>query len=325
MSDLAVVFDMDGVLWYGGPHAPIVGASDALKALVEKKIPFYFITNSGGQPEKNKSQALVNCFGIQVNPEQVVCSHTPLLHKLKNSAETFLLINKSDSDSRQIAEYYGITSYITIDDYLKHHAYQFPAHSRYSAKYNPDVSAVEPVAIHSILLLHEPPDWGETIQVVIDLLCSSNGLITKDGYERNHERQFVNLYLANPDLVTPTSFPAPRITMGALLLCLASVYKEMTGGNDLRYEVYGKPYESIYRFTEMLIESGNSGNLPGRIYAIGDNPLSDIKGANEAGEKWFSILVRSGCFKGDNDVTNPGKHACDTVLQAVQFILAQHK
>jgi hypothetical protein len=37
------------------------------------------------------------------------------------------------------------------------------------------------VGITSILLLHEPQDWGETIQVVIDLLCSSNGGITKAG------------------------------------------------------------------------------------------------------------------------------------------------
>jgi hypothetical protein len=49
-------------------------------------------------------------------------------------------------------------------------------------------------------------------------------------------------------------------------------------GNDLRYELFGKPYSSIYRFTEKLIEKANNGNLPSRIYAIGDNPLSDIKG-----------------------------------------------
>ena len=34
---------------------------------------------------------------------------------------------------------------------------------------------------------------------------------------------------------------------------------------------------------------------------IGDNPKSDIKGANMMGEKWSSILVKSGVFKGTND------------------------
>lgn len=37
---------------------------------------------------------------------------------------------------------------------------------------------------------------------------------------------------------------------------------------------------------------------------IGDNPKSDIKGANDAG--WISILVRSGVFHGlENDKENP--------------------
>jgi ribonucleotide monophosphatase NagD (HAD superfamily) len=65
--------------------------------------------------------------------------------------------------------------------------------------------------------------------------------------------------------------------LGALLLCIAGIYKEMTG-HELKYEIYGKPYASIYRFTEKLIEKDNNGKLPSRIYAIGDNPLSDIKG-----------------------------------------------
>jgi ribonucleotide monophosphatase NagD (HAD superfamily) len=38
MDDCAVIFDMDGVLWYGGPHSPIEGASEALKSLVNEKV-----------------------------------------------------------------------------------------------------------------------------------------------------------------------------------------------------------------------------------------------------------------------------------------------
>lgn len=37
-SPVAVVFDMDGVLWYGGPHSPIEGAAQALKALDSKQV-----------------------------------------------------------------------------------------------------------------------------------------------------------------------------------------------------------------------------------------------------------------------------------------------
>jgi ribonucleotide monophosphatase NagD (HAD superfamily) len=38
MSEIAVVFDMDGVLWLGGPHAPILGASDALQSLDKENV-----------------------------------------------------------------------------------------------------------------------------------------------------------------------------------------------------------------------------------------------------------------------------------------------
>ena len=37
----------------------------------------------------------------------------------------------------------------------------------------------------------------------------------------------------------------------------------------------------------------------GNIYMIGDNPKSDIRGANNAG--WKSILVRTGVFKGETN------------------------
>ena len=64
-------------------------------------------------------------------------------------------------------------------------------------------------------------------------------------------------------------------------------------------------------------EHGLSDNL--EVYAIGDNPLSDIKGANDMG--WFSILVRTGCFQSveDNDRTNPAKLVCPSVVGMFLF------
>jgi ribonucleotide monophosphatase NagD (HAD superfamily) len=54
---------------------------------------------------------------------------------------------------------------------------------------------------------------------------------------------------------------------------------------------------------------------------IGDNPDSDIDGANRRGEKWVSILVRTGVFQGG---ANSDKHAAKYVAQdmeeAVQLI-----
>jgi ribonucleotide monophosphatase NagD (HAD superfamily) len=69
------------------------------------------------------------------------------------------------------------------------------------------------------------------------------------------------------------------------MLFINEIYKEMTG-NKLRYEIYGKPYYDIYDYAEKLIQKNNNGKLPNRIFAIGDNPLSDIKGL-------ISLLIAS--------------------------------
>lgn len=58
-----------------------------------------------------------------------------------------------------------------------------------------------------------------------------------------------------------------------------------------------------------------------RFYGIGDNPNSDIKGANKAGKQWTSILVRTGIFNGDgNDLINPAKYVVNNVHDAVEQI-----
>ncbi len=57
-----------------------------------------------------------------------------------------------------------------------------------------------------------------------------------------------------------------------------------------------------------------------RIYGIGDNPLADIQGANDAGEHWSSILVRTGIYDGKQAPEHtPDIHAAD-VYEAIQHI-----
>lgn len=52
---------------------------------------------------------------------------------------------------------------------------------------------------------------------------------------------------------------------------------------------------------------------------IGDNPHSDIKGANEIG--WISILVRTGVFSGlHNDTVDPAKYVVNDFHDAIKLI-----
>ena len=55
----------------------------------------------------------------------------------------------------------------------------------------------------------------------------------------------------------------------------------------------------------------------GPVYMVGDNPKSDIAGANALGGPWRSVLVRSGVFQGVNDSEFPAHVVVDTVADAV--------
>ena len=57
---------------------------------------------------------------------------------------------------------------------------------------------------------------------------------------------------------------------------------------------------------------------------IGDNPKSDIRGANQKG--WTSILVRSGVFNGqNNDEKDPASYVVDNFYEAVKLIFELEK
>jgi ribonucleotide monophosphatase NagD (HAD superfamily) len=57
------------------------------------------------------------------------------------------------------------------------------------------------------------------------------------------------------------------------------------------------------------------------IYAVGDNPAADVRGANSAGHPWVSVLVRTGVFQGppaSNSPSDPAHVVVEDVLAAVQ-------
>ena len=58
---------------------------------------------------------------------------------------------------------------------------------------------------------------------------------------------------------------------------------------------------------------------------VGDNPRADIRGANNAGKPWQSVLLETGIFKKTpeqpNDPTDPADHVFPSVKQAVDLIL----
>lgn len=174
----------------------------------------------------------------------------------------------------------------------------------------------------AVFVMHEPHNWMDGLQVISDVLLS-DGLVTESGYTRASE-QVVKLFVANPDFSYSAAFNQPRMTAGAFISCLATIYKQYCG-RDLQSTVYGKPGIEYFAYAETILrqaaaKAGGDSKLS-TIYMIGDNPKSDIQGANNAGDQWYSILVRTGLFKGENDASFPAKHVADTVYDAIQFIL----
>lgn len=83
----------------------------------------------------------------------------------------------------------------------------------------------------------------------------------------------------------------------------------------MEVEHYGKPIVFNYAFVQESMEAqAKRQNIKiSKFYMIGDNPNSDIAGANAKG--WVSILVKTGVFDptsstslNGNDKANPATH-----------------
>lgn len=74
-------------------------------------------------------------------------------------------------------------------------------------------------------------------------------------------------------------------------------------------------------FAEKKLNAISSSTTPLRnIYGIGDNPHSDIQGANNAGAHWTSMLVRTGVYDGIEDPEHMPDVFIDSVIDAIEHI-----
>ena len=89
-------------------------------------------------------------------------------------------------------------------------------------------------------------------------------------------------------------------------------------------------YEAATSVLKNLVSDDQNGMFADRtltrFYGIGDNPKSDIRGANKCGNHWTSILVRTGVFTGmGNDDDDPADVVVEDVLDAIKYIIADTK
>lgn len=179
--------------------------------------------------------------------------------------------------------------------------------------------------VHAVFIVSDPVDWSRDVQVLCDILRTGG----RPGLEISHQPP---LYFANDDLAYQALFPSERLGMGAFRIALEGIFN-CIHPNKLEYTSYGKPQPLAFKNAESVLKqvalsAYASSQRYDRdysfkaLYMIGDNPFVDIKGARQAGHPWFSILTRTGVFKGkQNHAEHPADMVVDTVEEAIDFIL----
>lgn len=190
--------------------------------------------------------------------------------------------------------------------------------------------------ISAILVFNDPRDFGLDLQLVIDLLLSNNGQLGTlspsngdlDLPNRGYQHSTPELYFSNPDLWWASSHPLPRLGQGAFHSALSGVWRSITSvegdaGVPLQATVIGKPHRETYAFAEDQLVRNNGGKEVRTVYMIGDNPASDIAGANgwqsPRGTEWVSVLVGTGVWQPGSTPAHIPRKVCRDVFDAVQW------
>ncbi|KAJ7128944.1 HAD hydrolase [Mycena crocata] len=326
---LAFVLDIDGVLIRGDNVLP--SAKRALSMLegnnvLGMKLPYILLTNGGGVSEQERCKKLSTKLGLEIVPEQYIQAHTilkTLSHKYSNTP--VLVLGGKLDQVRRVAADYGFNKAYTSHDVLAWNPSVWPFHdltaSENGATQNVDFSQTP---ISAIFVFHDPRNWALDVQVICDVI-QSEGIIGGPYVDLGKQNSPVELFFCNPDLIWQGAFQRSRLGQGAFKEAFQGVFKALTG-SEYPYVQFGKPTRATYDFaTEVLNDrlqalGGQRRPLP-PVYMVGDNPESDIAGANST-PNWNSVLVKTGVFTGGQPTHEPTYQAED-VEEAVRWAIAR--
>ncbi|KAI0602608.1 Haloacid dehalogenase-like hydrolase-domain-containing protein [Biscogniauxia sp. FL1348] len=326
---LAFAFDIDGVLLHSAK--PIPGAKEVFQFLTRNKIPFILLTNGGAKCSARRREELSNLLGLPPDSDYLVQSHTPFSELAQSPLTPFgaslfpgeeslrdknvLVMGSDDTEMRHIAKEYGFRNVITTSDIAAADPtiVPFPTSSNKepAAETQPLPLVSGKLKVDAVFVLNDPRDWALSAQIITDLLLSEGGVLgtysTRNGRADlpGHGWQSdgqPRLYFSNPDLFWSSANPLPRFGQGAFHAALAGIWSRVTEGKaPLRCKIIGKPSRETYRYADKVLLSGDRGNTLTTVYMVGDNPESDIRGANEfkksGAGKWCSVLVRTGVWR----------------------------
>ncbi|XP_074533799.1 haloacid dehalogenase-like hydrolase domain-containing 5 isoform X2 [Halichoeres trimaculatus] len=261
---------------------PIPAAKQCFRNLVDSngkyKMPVVFVTNAGNCMRQTKAEHLSHLLDVEVSPDQVMLSHSPLrmftqFHKMR-------VLVSGQGPVEEVAHNLGFQDVVTID--MLREAYPLldvVDHNRRPKDSIPPTKGLPP--IDAVILFGEPIRWETNLQLIVDVLLTNGN---PDNNWSSVRYPHIPVLACNMDLLWMAEAKNPRFGHGMFLVCLESLYKKVTG-NDLKYEaLIGKPSVVTYNYAELLIKQQAEAlgwTTPvKRLYAIGDNPMADIYGAN---------------------------------------------
>lgn len=346
IANFGFAFDIDGVLLRGS--TPVPGATETLQYLHDKEIPFILLTNGGGVSEKDRVAHLSERLNVPLTLDNLVMSHTPFTTLESYKDKTVLVMGGDSGKVRDIAHSYGFKNVLVPGDLHRHARESWPFNGKIDQTvYTPDVHVDElpkPVwapgkdlssslKIDAMFVFNDPRDWAYDIQLITDLLLSHKGYVgtysSKNGDKSLPNNGYLQdgqppLFFSNQDLFWSTGYRLPRLGQGSFQAALWGVWASVTGPGAAPLSeystIFGKPQAATYLFAEdvmhhyrkMVIgEQGDRDNVFHRVYMIGDNPKSDIEGANKfaaSGKSkvdWPSMLVETGVYCAKRDGKTP--------------------
>lgn len=345
---------IDGVLLRSSD--PIPRAHEALSFLQSHRVPFILLTNGGGKHEEDRVADLSAKLNVPLDTSMFVQSHTPFAEMHEYMDKTVMVVGGDEDRCRHVAEKYGFKTVITPGDILAAYPDVWPFSQQllpyYKGFTKPLPAPIDPsspstsLKIDAVFVYNDPRDWGLDTQIIKDVLLSQQGIMgtlsPKNGNSSLPNRGYQQdgqppLYFSNPDLLWAAKYHLPRLGQGGFREALEGVWAAITGGPQngvqLQKIVMGKPHQPTYEFAEKrliahrkkLFEEQEDGELDRlkRVFMVGDNPESDILGANSYqsphGTEWTSVLVQTGVFvEGTQPAHKPKKIARD-VFDAVNW------
>ncbi|KAJ8016208.1 hypothetical protein DPEC_G00004800 [Dallia pectoralis] len=275
-----LLFDIDGVLVRG--KMPIPAAKKTFQKLVNSQgqfvVPVVFVTNAGNCMRQTKADQLSHILGVPIAMDQVIMSHSPLRMFTKYHEKCVLV--SGQGPVLDIANNLGFQNVVSIDTLRE----SFPLLDMVDHNRRPKVpsSAIANLpTVEAVILFGEPIRWETNLQLITDILLTNGNL---SGAHYNQMQSHLPLLACNMDLMWMAEAQSPRFGHGTFLVCLENIYKKITG-REMKYEaLMGKPSELTYHFAEYLIRAQaverNWTQPITSLYAIGDNLMTDIYGAN---------------------------------------------